>query len=70
MRFPPVLLALDILGTALLGLGLFGFFSNGPVVIAGFIDLARLAVPMIITGTFLMAPLMVHIVKSATTRRR
>ena len=70
MRFPPLLLALDILGTALLGLGLFGFFSDGPLVVAGFIDLKQLAVPMIITGALLMAPLVVYLVRSATSGRR
>ncbi len=70
MRFPPLLLALDILGTALLGLGLFGFLSNGSLVVAGFIDLKQLAVPMMITGALLMAPLVVYLVKRVSSQRR
>lgn len=70
MRLPPVLLALDILGTGLMGLGLFGLFASDPVVVAGFIDLGALAVPLIIIGGFLMAPLMVYLVKQATSGRR
>ncbi len=70
MRFPPVLLALDILGTALLFLGLFGFFGNGPLLVAGFIDLNQLAVPLIITGALMMAPFTVFFLRSALSGSR
>ena len=68
MRLPPVLLALDVLGTLLLGLGIYGKVAADPVL--GFVDLGTLAVPLIILGAFLMAPLLLHVVRAATSGKR
>ena len=62
LKFPPWLLALDIGGTILLGLGLFGQFGG-----ANFFT--PFAIPLIIIGALLMMPLMVFLVTRATNRR-
>ena len=61
MRLPPALIALDVLGTLVLGLGIFAMLSDSARL--GAIELGPLALPMIIVGAFLMAPLIVYIVR-------
>ena len=68
MRIPPALIALDVLGTLLLALGIYGRVASDPVL--GFVDLGPLAVPLIILGAFLMAPLVLYVVRSATGGKR
>ena len=68
MRLPPVLIALDVLGTLLLGLGIYGKVAADPAL--GFVDLGTLAVPLIILGAFLMAPLLLYVVRAATSGKR
>lgn len=68
MRLPPALIALDVLGTLLLGLGLYGKFAADPAL--GFVDLGALAVPLIILGAFLMAPLVLYVVRMAASGKR
>jgi hypothetical protein len=68
MRIPPALIALDVLGTLLLALGIYGKVASDPVL--GFVDLGPFAVPLIILGAFLMAPLLLHVVRAATSGKR
>lgn len=70
MRLPPVLLALDILGTVVLGIGIYGYVSNEPVVLAGFLNLSALAVPLMIFGAFLIAPLVAYLVMKLASGSR
>ena len=62
LKFPPWLLILDVIGTVILGLGLFGQFGGENF-------FSPFAIPMIIVGALLMLPLMVFLVTRATTRR-
>ncbi len=68
MRIPPLLIVIDVIGTLLLGLGIFGQVADSPT-LAG-IDLAAVSLPLIIFGAFLMAPLILYIVREASTRER
>jgi hypothetical protein len=62
MKFPPWLLALDIVGTIVLGLGLFGQYGGDSL-------FAPLAIPLIIIGALLMLPLLVYLVIRVTNSR-
>jgi len=68
MRIPPVLIALDVLGTLVLALGIYGKVAVDPTL--GFVDLGPLAVPLLILGAFLMAPLLIYLVRAATGGKR
>ena len=68
MRLPPALLALDVLGTLLLGLGIFGLVA-APVELGGF-DISSMAIPLIIFGVFLMAPLVIYFVRNILSGKR
>ncbi len=63
MRLPPALLAIDIIGTLLLAAGIFGLVADDASI--GGVDLEGLALPLLIVGVFLMAPLVLHIVRHA-----
>lgn len=62
LRFPPWLLILDVVGTVILGLGLFGQFGGDSL-------FSPFAIPLIIVGALLMLPLLVFLVTRATSRR-
>lgn len=68
MRIPPAFIALDVLGTVLLGLGIYGKVAAEPTL--GFVDLGPLAVPLIVLGAFLMAPLVIYVVRTVTAGSR
>ena len=68
MRLPPALIALDVLGTLLLGLGIYAQVADGLAL--GGIDLGPLAIPMIIAGAFLMAPLIIYVLRNILSRPR
>jgi hypothetical protein len=61
LKFPPWLLILDVAGTILLALGLFGRFGGDNL-------FAPFAIPLIIIGTLLMLPLLVFLVTRVTSR--
>ncbi len=63
MRLPPSLLAFDVLGTLLLAAGIFGLVADDTLL--GPVDLGELALPLIVGGALLMAPLILHIVRQA-----
>ncbi len=61
LKFPPWLLALDVVGTIILGLGLFGQFGGDNL-------FSPFAIPLIIIGALLMLPLLVFLVTRVTNR--
>ncbi|MDJ0813170.1 MAG: hypothetical protein QNJ23_05540 [Woeseiaceae bacterium] len=60
-KFPPWMLALDVAGTIVLGLGLFGHYGGENL-------FSPFAIPLIIIGALLMLPLMIFLVTRATNR--
>ena len=68
MRLPPALIALDVLGTLVLGAGIFAMVADNARL--GAIDLQPLALPMIIIGAFLMAPLIIYLVTRSVSGSR
>ena len=68
MRLPPALIALDVFGTVVLGLGIYAMVADN--VRIGAIELGPLALPMIIVGAFLMAPLILYVIRHATSGPR
>lgn len=62
IKFPPWLLILDVVGTILLGLGLFGHFGGDNL-------FAPFAIGLIVIGALLMLPLIIFLVTRATNRR-
>ena len=63
MRLPPALLAIDIFGTLLLAAGIYGMVAEEAMV--GAVDLGELALPLVIVGAFLMAPLIIYVIRHA-----
>ena len=61
LKFPPWLLILDVVGTIILGLGLFGQFGGDNL-------FSPFAIPLIIIGALLMLPLIVFLVSRVTNR--
>ena len=61
LKFPPWLLARDVVGTIILGLGLFGQFGGANL-------FSPFAIPLIIIGALLMLPLLVFLVTRFTNR--
>ena len=64
-KFPLWVIFLDVAGTLLVAGGLFGLFAENNLPVAGVVDLRLLAVPLIILGVLLMAPLVIYAVKPA-----
>jgi len=62
-KFPLWVIFLDVVGTLLVAGGLFGLFTEDNSTFAGVVDLKLLAVPLIILGVLLMAPLVIYAVK-------
>ena len=63
MRLPPALIALDVFGTLILGLGIYAMVAENARL--GAIDLGPLGLPRIMVGAFLMAPLIIYIIRQA-----
>ena len=63
LKIPPWILILDLAGTLLLALGLYGQFGGDS-------PLQQAAVPLIIAGALLMLPLVVFLVTRATAGGR
>ena len=57
IHWPIWVLILDLVGSALVGLGIYAQIASGPLLFSEFIDLRALAVPIIIVGALLVAPL-------------
>ena len=70
MKIPVVLLLTETLGTLCLAAGLWGHFAGDGAVVAGFIDLGALSLPLVIVGALLMAPLLIFLIKHVAGRSR
>jgi len=57
LRWPAWVLVLDIIGTLLVGLGIYAQVAGGPLPFAEVLDLRALAVPIILLGALMVAPL-------------
>lgn len=57
LHWPAWVLILDLIGTAMVGLGIYAQVADGTLLFSEFIDLRALAVPIIIIGALLVAPL-------------
>lgn len=62
LKFPPWLLALDVVGAVILGLGLYGQFGGANL-------FSPFAIPLVVIGALLMLPLLVFLVARVTNRR-
>ena len=65
LPWPLWMVALDVVGTLLVGFGLFGVFSTGVSA-----ELKDLAIGAIIVGIMLMLPFFITIVRSAIERAK
>jgi len=59
LHWPAWVLALDLLGSFLVAVGIYAQVADGELIFAEFVDLRALAVPMIIVGALMVAPLVV-----------
>ena len=57
LPWPAWVLVLDLLGSFLIGIGVFALVADDPLPLADSINLRSLAVPLIIIGALLFAPL-------------
>ena len=57
LPWPAWVLILDLIGTFLLGIGIYALVADDPLPFADTINLRSLAIPMIIFGALLFAPL-------------
>lgn len=57
LHWPTWVLLLDVVGSVLVGLGIYAQVADGELLFSGFLDLRAIAVPMIIIGALLVAPL-------------
>lgn len=64
MKLPPQLIALDALGTVLVGLGLAERFA-GTNLIPGNLQFANYDIAMILVGIALMVPMLKHVISHA-----
>ena len=62
IKFPAWLLVLDVVGTLLLALGLYGQFGDDN-------PFRQAALALIVTGALLMLPLVVFVITRLTNRR-
>lgn len=59
---------LDVVGTVLLGAGLYGLFTEGEAPFAETVDLRANATALIVIGVFLMIPLLVAVVRRVASQ--
>lgn len=62
-RFPLWVIMLDVIGTLFVAGGIFGLVADADSIFDGVLDLQLLAVPLIVLGVLLMAPLVIYVVK-------
>ncbi len=69
LRWPAWVLILDFVGTVLVALGIYAQVVDGPLILSDFVDLRAWAVPIIILGALLVAPLVFMTVSQVRSRR-
>ncbi len=62
-RFPLWVILLDVVGTLFVAGGIYGLVADADSMFGGALDLQLLAVPLIVLGALLMAPLVIFAVK-------
>jgi hypothetical protein len=67
IQLPAWSIILDLFGTLLLALGIYGQFGGGELLFSEFLDLRQYAVILILLGVLLIAPLVVILVKQAVS---
>lgn len=70
LAFPIWMIALDVTGTILLGLGLFGLYGGLTVDGMSPAEIQSVAVALIVFGVLLMLPLVVTLVRKALAGNR
>ena len=70
LKWPAWVLMLDLIGTALVGLGIYSQVVSGPLILSDFVDLRAWAVPMIIFGALLVMPLVFMTVSQVRAHQR
>ena len=63
LKWPAWVLILDLIGTVMVGLGIYAQVASGPLIFSDSVDLRALAVPMILVGALLVTPLVVMTVR-------
>lgn len=66
-RWPMWPIMLDVIGTLLLGLGIFGQFGGGDLPFLEFMPVQEYAIALILLGVLLMLPLIVVLIRRATS---
>jgi uncharacterized Tic20 family protein len=69
LKWPLWVLILDLVGTTLVALGIYAQVVSGPLILSDVIDLRAIAVPMIIIGALLVAPLVFMTVAQLRAKR-
>jgi hypothetical protein len=69
IKWPAWVLILDVVGTLLLALGLYGLFGGDELLFSEAVDLKALAIPLTILGVLLMAPLMFTTISQVRSSR-
>ncbi len=66
---PPWALVLDLLGTLLLAVGIYGMVGGDDLFLAEQVNLRQIAIPLIVIGVLMMAPLVVVFVQRSVARK-
>ncbi len=69
LEWPAWVLILDLVGTVLVGFGIYAQVASGPLILSDVIDLRALAVPMILIGALLVMPLVVMTITQIRSRQ-
>ena len=56
--WPAWVIVLDVIGTVLVGLGIYAQVASGTLILADVVDPRAIAVPMILIGALLVTPLL------------
>ncbi len=69
LKWPAWVLILDFVGTALVALGIYAQVVDGPLILPDLVDLRAWAIPLIILGALLVAPLVFMTVAQVRSRQ-
>jgi hypothetical protein len=69
IRWPFWALTLDVIGTLLLALGLYGLFGGDALLFSQTVSLKAFSIPLIIFGFLVMAPLVLTTVSQVRSSR-
>jgi hypothetical protein len=69
IKWPFWVLILDVVGTLLLALGLYGLFGGDELLFSQTVNLRALSIPLIIFGVLLIAPLVLTTISQVRSSR-